>query len=75
MNLTLLFPEFLLAGLAFLVLGADLFLPKDKKHLLAYGAAAALAGIAISTVFLLVKREGLFGGVVLIDSYALFFKL
>jgi len=75
MNLTLLIPEFLLAGLGFLVLGADLFLPRDKKHLLAYGSAAALAAIAISSLYLLGKQESLFSGVVLIDGYSLFFKL
>ena len=41
-DFNLLLPEFFVAGLAFLVLGADLVIPDARKHFLAYGAAAGL---------------------------------
>ena len=39
-NLHLLLPEFLLASLALVVLGIDLFLPDRRKHLLAWLSVA-----------------------------------
>ncbi len=74
MNLALLYPEFLIAGAGFLILGVDLFLSRERKGLLAYVGAVALLGIALSTFYLVGKRESLFGGVILIDAYAVFFK-
>ena len=74
-NFALLLPEFLVTGLAFLVLTADFFLRSDRKHLLAYLSVLGLGGIlAFSLAYLWNKDDSLYGGIVLIDGYALFFK-
>ena len=74
-NFTLLMPEFLITGLAFLVLTVDFFLHADRKSLLAYLAVAGLIGIlAFSLVFLWSKDASLYEGVIRVDVYALFFK-
>lgn len=74
-NFALLLPEFLVTGLAFLVLTADFFLPSDRKHLLAYGAATGLLAIlAISLFQLWGVNDTLYNGTIRIDGYALFFK-
>ena len=44
-NLHLLLPEFLLASLAITVLAIDLFLPEERKNLLAWVSVAGLAGL------------------------------
>ena len=75
-NLDLLTPEFALAGLAFLVLAVDLVLPDDKKDLLAWLSIAGLLGlIAVSIVMLRGEDESLYGGLLAVDNYALFFKV
>ena len=78
-DFSLLLPEMLLAGLGFLVLAVDLFLPQDRPErrnkavaAVAVVGMAAVAGVAIATqpdqpVF--VYRQLLF-----IDAYALLFK-
>ena len=74
-NFTLLLPEFLVAGLAFLVLTADFLLPSERKNVLPYIAAAGLFGIlAFSLVFLWNDTDVLYGGIIRIDGFALFFK-
>ena len=74
-NFTLLIPEFLVTGLAFLILTADLFMRSNRKHLLAYLAVLGLIGIlAFSFVFLWNRDDSLYEGVILIDGYSLFFK-
>ena len=74
-NFTLLLPEFLIAGLAFLVLTADFLLPSERKNVLPYIAAAGLFGIlAFSLVFLWNDTDVLYGGIIRIDGFALFFK-
>ena len=74
-NFALLLPEFLVTGLAFLVLTADFFLRSERKHLLAYVAVVGLGGVlAFSLVYLWQRDDSLYGGLVLIDGYALFFK-
>ena len=74
-DFTLLTPEFLVAGLAFLVLTADLFVRGQTKHLLAYAAVAGLGAItAFSLIFLWNDDGSLYEGLVLVDGYALFFK-
>ena len=74
-NFALLLPEFLVTGLAFMVLTADFFLRADRKHLLAYLAVLGLGGIlAFSLVYLWDTDDSLYQGVILIDGYALFFK-
>ncbi len=75
-DLTLLIPEFLVAGLAFLTLGADLVLPDRRKPLLPAMAAVGLAGIAAFTfAYLRGKTGSLYGGALVVDGYALFFKV
>ena len=74
-NFTLLLPEFLVTGLAFVVLTADFFLRSDRKHYLAYIAVLGLAGIlAFTLIFLWGRDETLYGGVIRIDGYSLLFK-
>ena len=74
-DFSLFLPEFLMAGLALLVLGVDLFLPSDRKHWLAYLSVAGVLG-TMGSVFYLVDRTGeLYGGLFLIDQYAIFFKV
>lgn len=74
-DFTLLLPEFLVAGLAFLILTADFFLRSQRKHLLAYLSVLGLAGVlAFALVDLWNEDSSLYGGIVHIDGYALFFK-
>ena len=74
-NFALLLPEFLVTGLAFLVLTLDFFLRADRKHLLAYLSVIGLGGIlAFSLTYLWNKDDSLYEGIILIDGYALFFK-
>ena len=74
-DFTLLLPEFLVTGLAFLILTADFFLRSDRKHLLAYLAVLGLAGVlAFSLAYLWNEDDSLYGGVIRVDGYALFFK-
>ena len=82
-DFSLLLPEFLLAGLAFLVLSVDFVLPAQRKNTtLAAITVAGLIGIlAFSLVFLWNKTDGLYcdGDTLVdciyrIDDYALFFK-
>ncbi len=74
MNYALFLPEFLLVGLAFLVLGIDLFLPRERKGVAAYISAVGLLVVAASALSLRGVSQSLFGGLFLVDDYALFFK-
>ena len=75
-DFTLLLPEFLVTGLAFLVLSADLVLRSHRKDLLAYGSVVGLAIIiALTLPFLWGEDSDLYEGLVLADGYALFFKV
>ena len=74
-DFTLFLPEFMVTGLAFLVLAADLSLPAGKKGLLPYLAAAGLAAIlAFSMIDLRGQEGGIYEGMLVVDGYALFFK-
>ena len=74
-NFALLTPEFLVTGLAFLILTLDFFLRSDRKHTLAYLAVAGLGGVlAFSLVYQWGVDDFLYEGLILIDGYALFFK-
>ncbi len=74
-NLHLLLPEFLLAALAILVLSVDLFLPEERKNMLAWLSVAGLAGLlALSLSLLWGKDISLYGGLVQADAYSLLFK-
>ena len=75
-NLHLLTPEFALAGLAFLVLTIDLWLPRERKQLLPWISILGLAGlIPLSLGMLWDQEETLYGGLLSIDRYSLFFKV
>ena len=74
-DFTLLLPEFLLTGLAFLVLTVDFFLRSQRKILLPYLAVLGLGGIlAFSLFFLWNEHSSLYEGIIRVDSYSLFFK-
>ena len=74
-NFLLLIPEFMVTGLAFVILTFDFFMSRDRKHWLGYLAAA---GLAITLVVMLVYQwdttEGLYDGLISIDGYSLFFR-
>jgi len=71
----LLTPEYLVTGLAFLVLTGDFFLRTGRKDLLAYLSVLGLAGILAFTLPYLWNKDGtLYRGVVLVDGFSLFFK-
>ncbi len=75
-DLLLLSPEFLVAGLAFVVLGVDLVLGRERPGWLAAIAAAGLAGILVFTLVYLWGKEGaLYNGIYAVDTYAFFFKV
>ena len=74
-NFLLLLPEFIVTGLAFVVLTLDLFLPERRKWVLPFVAVAGLAvALVVSLAYLWGVNDSLYDGVVRIDGYALFFK-
>ena len=74
-NLSFLLPEILVVILGFGVLTIDFFIPKNKKWSLPYIAILALTGIFIfNLIFLWGKSDELYGGILRIDGYSLFFK-
>ena len=75
-NLHLLTPEFALAGLAFLVFTADLFLPEERKEWLAGLAALGLVGVIVIAILMRpAESVTLYGGLVAVDGFSLFFKV
>ena len=74
-NFLLLLPEFIVTGLAFVVLGLDLFLPERRKWVLPFVAVAGLAvALVVSLAHLWGVNDSLYDGVIRVDGYALFFK-
>lgn len=74
-NFLLLLPEFLVTGLAFLVLTLDFFTRRERKTLLPFVALVGLGAVlAFSLYYLWGMDEVLYGGLLHIDGYALFFK-
>ncbi|MCH8868737.1 MAG: NADH-quinone oxidoreductase subunit N [Chloroflexi bacterium] len=74
-NFLLLLPEFLVTGLAFLVLTLDFFTRRERKTILPFVALVGLGAILVfSLVYLWNRDEVLYGGLLRIDGYALFFK-
>ena len=75
-DFTLLFPEFLLAGLAILVLGVDLMVREDRRNVVT--AVVAAVGMSVVAVFALVTQwnedETLYNGLYFVDQYSLLFK-
>ena len=75
-NLHLLTPELVLTALAFLVFTVDLFLPERRKEWLAGLSVVSL--IAVMVIALLMRPAGsveLYGGLIVVDSFGLFFKI
>ncbi len=68
-------PEIILALLACGLFVAESFIPKEKKELLGYFAVGALFLSAIGTIPLWGKEISTFSGMIVLDSYALFFKM
>ena len=74
MNLHLLIPKLLTVALAFIVLAADLFIPKSQKSHLQVISFIGLVSIAIVTV--LFRQEGqLYDGLLIIDGFAQFIRV
>ena len=75
-NLHLLTPEFVLTALAFLVFTVDLFLPERNKEWLAGLSVVSL--VAVMVIAILMRPAGsieLYGGLIVVDSFGLFFKV
>ena len=75
-NLHLLTPEFVLTALAFLVFTVDLFLPESRKEWLAGLSVVSL--VAVMVVALVMRPAGsveLYGGLIVVDGFGLFFKI
>ena len=74
-DFTLFLPEFMVTGLAFVVLAADFSLPEKRKGVLPYLAAVGLAAILVFSLIDLRGQEGsIYDGMLVVDGYALFFK-
>ena len=74
-NFLLLLPEFIVTGLAFVVLGLDLFLPERRKWVLPIVAVVGLVvALVVSLWYLWGVSDSLYDGVIRVDGYALFFK-
>jgi NADH-quinone oxidoreductase subunit N len=72
----LLWPEFLVAGLAFVIFTLDFFLRPERKNILAWVSVIGLAGILAFTIpHLMNENDSLFNGLYRVDDYALFFKV
>jgi NADH-quinone oxidoreductase subunit N len=67
-------PEIILTGAIMLVLFVDLFLPDKRKSLNALLAMAGVIGSALALMTLVGERRTTFGGMFVVDSYALLFK-
>ena len=75
-NIYLLAPEFALAGLALLIFAIDLVLPAGRKAITPWFTAAGLLGIiALSIAMLWDRQELLYGGLLGVDAFSLFFKV
>ena len=75
-NLHLLTPEFALTALAFLVFTVDLFLPERNKEWLAGLSVVSL--VAVMVIAILMRPAGsveLYGGLIVVDGFGLFFKI
>ena len=75
-NLLLLTPEFVLTALAFLVFTVDLFLPERSKEWLAGLSVVGLVAVIVISLFMLPGRTAeLYGGLMVVDGFGLFFKI
>ena len=75
MNFMLFLPEFLLAGLAFGVLGIDLFLSRERKIYLPWITLVGLVVVLVVSLRYMWGRDtDLYDGLFLVDNFSLFFK-
>jgi NADH-quinone oxidoreductase subunit N len=77
MNLdySLLIPEYLLAGLAALIVGLDLFLGRRVRDYLPYLTAAALGVILVVSLLYVNDTPKDFGGLIQIDNFTTLFRV
>lgn len=75
MNLALVFPEILVAGLAFLVLLLGTVAPQNERRSLGVFALVALVLAIASVSFHFYQMQKFLGGMYLVDGYATFFKI
>jgi len=71
---TLFLPEYILAGLAVLVVVLDLYLPRLPKSWLSYAAALGLAATAAASLAW-VNKQSDFARIVAIDNYTTYFRV
>lgn len=75
-NLHLLIPEFLLAIFGLAVLTIDLILPSHKKMVAAYTSVAGLVIVLLISLLVYTNSDthSLYGGLIIIDNYSIFFR-
>ena len=73
-NFSLLIPEFLVTGLAFLILSLDLFISEKRKNHLVWVGVIGLFGILIITL-LIVSNGILYQGLLVFDDYTNLFRI
>ena len=72
-DFTLLWPEMMVAGLAFSVLAVNFITPSDRKVLLGYLSAVGLAGTLVFTLFYSWGTDTtIYGGLLRVDDFSLF---
>jgi NADH-quinone oxidoreductase subunit N len=74
LDYTIFIPEFMLAGLAAIVVALDLYVPQLRKSWLSYVAAAGLA-ITIGVSLAWVDKQTEFARIFAIDNYTTFFRV
>lgn len=74
-NFSLIIPELLVAGLAFLVLIISLLVPKDQKKGLAYLTVFGLIATLIVLYQMIDVQETLFAGMYIVDPFGSFMKI
>lgn len=74
MDYSLLIPEYILAVLAFAVVGVELAMPNLRKEIVAYMAAAAAIIALIASLFYL-NVDKSFGQLLRVDDYTTFFRV
>ena len=74
-NFLLLTPEFMVTGLAFVILTLDFFIREERKHLLGYATAVGLSLIlAVTLIYQWNVKDSLYDGLVVVDGFSLLFK-
>ncbi len=73
LDYALLIPEYLLGGLALLIVAIDLFMPRERKALLPYVTGGGLI-IAFLVSFAYLDTDDNFAGLIFIDDFTTFFR-